>query len=391
MKICSKEECTGCSACYNICPVEAISMIYDEEGFLFPRVDSDKCISCCKCKIVCPSVNTIQNDNYKRPKTIGCFHENSKIVKKSSSGGVFMAIAEYVLENNGVIIACKMDETLIPYHDIAENIESARLFQGSKYLQGEVRSSYKTAKSYLEKGNKVLYVGLPCQIAGLKAFLDKCKICINKLITVDLVCHGIGSRKFFDKYINEIQTTEKQKVVKYEFRTKDKKIGIGFTSKIVFKNGHKSFMAAVDNPYITCYLQKLIYRESCYKCHYAKIPRIADITIGDFMGIEKSIFSKVDNNNGISLILLNNSKAEWIFNEFKNNLIYAYRPLEEALHTNYNISNPSIRPIFRDSILKAEQDTKILCNRYCKNLWKMKLANILGKNFINFYKIISGK
>lgn len=383
LDICPKNICTGCSACYNICSFDAIEMHYDKEGFLFPIVDESKCVLCNKCKLICPSKNNIENFNYINPVVIACQHLDDEVLKNSSSGGAFYAIAQYILLNKGVVIACKMDELMTPYHAIFNSINDIKPFHGSKYLQSEIGESYKQAKSYLNKGELVLFVGLPCQIAGLKSVIGEFDT--TNLVTVELVCHGVGSKLFFDRYIEEVEAKNNKKINNFIFRTKKEKIGVGYTSEFVFSDGTEKFVSAVDNAYMMCYLQKLIYRESCYKCIYASIPRIADITFGDFLGVDKKTFHDTNLAKGVSLVLLNNQKAEKLFDKFNSNLQYAYRPLEEATDSNSNIYKPSFRPEARNVIFKSNEPIETICKRYCKKMWKIKFADMLGANFIEFY------
>ncbi len=372
--ICNKEKCTGCSACYNICPKKCISMEYDDEGFIYPLIDKNKCVNCGMCRKVCPIINDIKNDNRIEPKTICAYHIDDKILEDSSSGGVFTALADYVIRQKGIVIGAMMNENLELFHTKAEKREEYEKMRGSKYLQSEIRDNYIEAKKYLEQNKLVLFIGCPCQIAGLYGFLEN-KYYEN-LITVDLICHGAASKRFFDKYIEEKEKKYKNKIKSISFR--DKKRGYSkYITKITFENGKEIYINAIKDSYMTSYMKYSIYRESCYQCKFAKLPRIADFTIGDFREIkDKSIIDRYE--KGISVILLNNKKSDIIFNCIKKDLACIERPLEEATSTNRNITKPSIRPDGRSYILKEEGTTKELQRKYCKRLFKEYIANMLG-------------
>lgn len=383
MEICKKEFCTGCSACMNICPQECISMKINDEGFLYPEIDKSKCVNCGLCRKICPANSEIKRENRRKPKTIGAYNKDEKVLLNSSSGGVFSVLADYILSQNGVIYGAVLNENMKVYHAKAESKNEYEKMRGSKYLQSEIKFSYNETKKYLKEGRKVLFIGCPCQIAGLYATLDKE---YENLITVDLICHGVGSKKFFDKYVKEKEEKYKDKIVGISFR--DKKNGYSkFTTKIVFKKRKPIFIKSINDSYMTTYIKQGIYRESCYTCKFASIPRIGDITLGDFKGIKDKNMEK-DFEKGISVVLLNNNKADKIFDVIKEKLNWTERPLEEATSSNRNIIEPSIRPTNRDKILKDDGTTKELQKKYYKRKKREYIADILGRKVL---KIIGRK
>ncbi|AEE91892.1 4Fe-4S ferredoxin iron-sulfur binding domain-containing protein [Tepidanaerobacter acetatoxydans Re1] len=381
--ICDKDVCTGCGVCYNVCPVKCITMKYDSEGFIFPIIDEQQCIKCNKCRENCPSLNELTNNNCKEPITIGCWNKNQDILKKSSSGGAFAAIAEDILKEDGVVVGCVMDKNLNIYHTIAENFEELEEMYGSKYVQSETHNIYRKIKVFLNKGKKVLFVGCPCQVAGVYTYLKDEEY--KNLITIDLVCHGVGSKKFFDKYINEMNNKYKDKVIGVSFRNK-RNGRRNYTTRLSFTTRPPVYIPAIKDSYMTCYLQRAIYRKSCYSCKYAKLPRVGDITIGDFVGIDRNQISKRDYYNGVSVVLLNNSKGTYYFENIKLNLNWLERPLQEATSTNSNIIEPSIMPDSRKLILNDVGTVEQLKNKYCKYPLKARIANILGDDVVRALK-----
>ena len=387
MSICQKNECTGCSACANICPKNCIEMQYDEEGFLFPKIDAKKCINCGLCKKICPANTNFSAENQEKPKVIAAYANDKEILKNSSSGGIFSILSDWILKQNGVIFGAKLHKNMEFFHVKAENKKSYEEMRGSKYIQSEIRETYKEAKNAIENGRKVLFVGCPCQIAGLYSVLNKKP---ENLITVDLICHGVGSRKFFNKYIQEKEKKYKDKIKYISFR--DKKYGYSrYTTKIIFNNRKPKYIKAYRDSYMASYMKLGIYRESCYNCKFAKIPRVGDITLGDFKGIkDKKMIENFE--KGISVVLLNNSKANKIFEEIKDKIQWVERPLEEAISSNMNITKPNKRPDSRNYILKEEGSTNKLQKKYHKIRFREHIANILGRKLTKkLIKIVKGK
>ena len=198
IEIKEKAFCCGCNACVQRCPKQCISMHEDEEGFLYPRVDKTICIECGLCEKVCPVIN--QNEPRKPLKVYAAYNKDEKIRRESSSGGVFTAIAEQVIDEGGIVFGACFDENWEVKHDYTETKEGLKAFRGSKYVQSRIKDNYQKAEHYLKEGRKVLFSGTPCQIAGLKKYL--CKEYEN-LLTVDFICHGVPSPKVWRMYLNE--------------------------------------------------------------------------------------------------------------------------------------------------------------------------------------------
>lgn len=212
-----KKECCGCSSCAQKCPTGAISMIENEEGFLYPSIDKEKCINCGLCSKVCPQLKTIEKkEDY--PKAYAMRNQNLNDLKESSSGGIFSVIANYVLENGGVVFGAQYTDDFKVEHVGVENKDKLNLLRKSKYVQSDINSTYKEVESNLKKGKMVLFTGTPCQVYGLKSYL---MVEYENLILCDLICHGVPSPKAFQKYLGEFEKKNK-KVISYDFRTKDK-------------------------------------------------------------------------------------------------------------------------------------------------------------------------
>lgn len=216
LEICEKVKCTGCSACAQICPRQCITMLPDLEGFLRPNIDIDACIKCEKCQKICP-LNTQFKDEGILPQTFGARHIDDEILKASSSGGVFSALAEYVIRLNGAVFAAGFDNEFRVIHKACTNTESLDELRRSKYVQSDVNGTFIEAKQRLEIGQNVLFCGTPCQIAGLKAYLG---IDYPNLLTIDFICHGVPSPKIWKKYLQFREYYANSKVKKVSFRSK---------------------------------------------------------------------------------------------------------------------------------------------------------------------------
>lgn len=306
----NKNDCTGCGACYNKCPFNAITMESDANGFTYPQINSDKCMDCGLCYKVCPVDNPVEKN--KKPDAYAVWAED-EIRMKSSSGGMFTLLANYVLENNGAVCGARYSEDYMSvYHAWATNMDELSLLRGSKYVQSNIGKTYKEAKAFLDAGRLVLYTGCPCQIAGIKNYLGKD---YGNLILVDIVCHGVPSPKVYRSYIKE--KAGSVSVEKMDFREKAY-WGWGTATSLFMKDGSVYRENCFKDPYWVGFLSGLITRKCCSECPYTQIKRVGDFTIGDFWGV-KDIKPHCDDAKGTSLVLVNNGKAKQILKKIKVN------------------------------------------------------------------------
>lgn len=300
------QECCGCAACANICPTSAIKIIQDQEGFYKPQIDEKKCINCGKCKNICPREHN-QYKNNEVPKVYAAMAPE-EIRLLSSSGGVFSIIAEEILNDNGIICGASFDNNWRVEHIIIDNTNDLAKLRKSKYVQSYISETLlKQIKENLDTGRKVLFTGVPCQIAGLLNYLQKD---YENLYTIDLICAYAPSPKVFDMYLSE--NFGKENITNINFRDK-KTIGWDCsTLKIELKNN-----TIFDKNYTGPYLERLFKGSQCENCKFKKFPRPGDFTIGDYWGIDK--FTKdMNDKKGTSAILLNTKKAEELFYKIKN-------------------------------------------------------------------------
>ena len=343
-EICKKDDCTGCYACFNSCPKSSIEMKEDEYGFYFPVIDETRCINCNLCKMVCPNV-TSQSLRYPR-KALAAISKNVYDYQTATSGGVATTLAKRILSENGVVYGAVMDENLSVYHERITSIDKVEKLKGSKYVQSLIKNTFLSVKKDLSKERKVLFIGTPCQCAGLRSFLHKD---YKQLYVCDIVCHGVPSIKMLNDHVQAV--VGKREVDKISFRDKD-----GYCLSI-FNHGKCEYRKkGFYDLFCIGFLKGLYCREACYACKYAAKKRIGDLTLGDFWGFDyrKERFP-VETQYGLSLILVNTEQGEVLLSECKDDLILMQRDIDEAIKGNHQLNAPSLKHKNHDKFMKLYQ------------------------------------
>lgn len=340
-----KNTCNGCGACRLVCPVNAIEMKEDSEGFLYPEIDESKCIKCNKCRRICS--NYPKRNEYDI-KAYATKNKNENERRDSTSGGMFKILAEYVIEKQGVVFGVRFDNDLNVIHDYAEDLEKCREFSFSKYVRSNLKDSYEKVKELLKNDRFVLFTGTPCQIQGLRNFLEKDN---EKLILCEIICHANPSPKVLKMYIKNNEFNSGKKVKKVYFRSKNPEMNNG--AYVEFEDGSK----IKDTVYIKSFSgEQLINRPSCNNCQFVDENRKADFTIGDFWGIER-IFPEFNDKEGISLLTVNTEKASKIFNEVKDKM--EFKEVDLKLAFKYNHHSNLQQSKNRDKFFKEVSDGTI--------------------------------
>lgn len=300
-----KEECCGCAACYSVCPVSAITMVADKQGFLYPVVKKDKCIKCKKCELICPIINHV-GETIKKQNAYLVQHKNERILKESTSGGAFSAIAEVVIEKGGVIFGAAYDSDFSVFHKCVTDKKSLGDFRNSKYVQSEIRDSYKKVKEYIAKNIYVLYSGTPCQIEGLLNYIgEKSKY----LITVDIVCHATPSPAVWKTYVSWLKK-ENKLINNIRFRDKEK---YGYLySQFRVDTAYKSIFEGIEtNIMLRAFFSEICNRPSCYQCSFKKRYRRSDITIWDCFDVKKFCpHTNIEQKKGVSRVLCHSQNGK---------------------------------------------------------------------------------
>ena len=312
-------KCTGCTTCINSCPKKAISFIEKNDGFKYPRIDENKCINCGICRKICPVLNTQKNESIN--KCYVAYNNNKEDRINASSGSIFSIIANYILDNGGIVVGAAFDKNNYLKHIAIEKKKDLQLLKKSKYIQSDLDHIFTYIKENIKK-RKILFVGTPCQVAGIKRFIKN----DNNLITIDLFCHGVPSPKLFKKYIRELEEENNDKLINYDFR--DKSTGWDtYSNRAKFKN-KEIITSKNQNEYMKLFLSDVALRESCYNCNFKLGNKYSDITLGDFWGIKRN-YPEMYNKEGVSAVIINTKIGEVIFDIIKNQITYKDCKLEE--------------------------------------------------------------
>ena len=377
--ITDKIKCSGCSACANMCPHNCIEMQFDNEGFLYPKVNYGKCTNCGLCEKSCPIINPISANN--TPKVYAAYNKNEEIRLNSSSGGIFTLIAEHVLRLDGVVFGACYNNKFEVVHSYTESIEGLEKFRGSKYVQSSIGNTYKKAKVFLDEGKVVFFTGTPCQIGGLLAYLRKN---YDNLYTQDLICHGAPSPMVWGRYVKYREKCAGAPTQRTFFR--NKKYGWKMYSvQFEFSNCTEYIKHLREDVFMKGFLSDLYLRPSCHKCSFKAEHRPSDITLADFWGIE-NVLPEMDDDKGTSVIMINSNKGRLLFNGVKDQMVLGGKEVDISTIKKYNpalvksaIAHKNRRKFFHN-INKYEFDE--LIKKYCVYTYGIRL-----KKFI--YRLLS--
>lgn len=378
----SIKNCSGCRACEQVCPINCISLVPDDEGFLYPQVKSE-CINCGKCLIVCPQ----QNDNLFQDvkATYAAISNNYEELMKSSSGGLMSALADVILDEEGIVFGAYLDskDWNCKYIGI-NNEEDLDMLRGSKYLQSDTQNTFSEVKTCLEKGKKVMFVGVPCQVAGLKSYLQEE---YPNLYLVDILCHGATSPLLFHEHVKYLEKKYKDKLVDFTFRDKSK-----FPNKSALKykflKKEKVILGKCEF-YYSAFISGATYRMCCYECAYAQKDRVGDITLGDYWGIRK-IHKAFDNTLGASLVLVNTEKGSSLLD--RADVLLEKSELDKAIIGNGILVAPSrmhpSRNFFYKDIQEIGYERAMKKNIKVKPMLYNWILSHLPKKMIRFLSTI---
>ena len=377
--ICDKKLCTGCAACKNSCPKSAIMMVENEEGFLYPFVDNQLCVDCGLCKNVCP-INAKQIDCDRIPFAYAVQCSEDKIRDKSSSGGVFSLIAEYIIDQGGFVFGAAFNDKYNVEHISCGIKDDLYKMQGSKYVQSDVGETFKESEQYLLNNKKVLFTGTPCQIGALRAYLKKD---YPNLYTSDLICHGVPSPLVLRKYIEYREKIADSKVEHISFR--DKRTGWKtYSVQFEFIDNTEYCKKLVEDPYMRIFLQDLSIRNSCYNCVFKTKHRQADITLADFWGL-KEVVPEFDDDKGTSLVLLHSEKGQDLFDAIRSRIRIKRVDFSESIRKNPSIIKSAKKPVLRKQFFidLKKLDFGKIAKKYCDNgllsRTRRKVAEIFAK------------
>lgn len=349
-----EKQCTGCKLCADLCPTGAITYRTDEYGFDYPIVDYSKCISCKKCVVKCPGLSEYTNENYKAPEVYAAWLKDVNMRLYSTSGGVYYALARKVLEECGVVIACKFtSDWKHAEHVVVESLDELLPTVRSKYFQSETAGIYRKVKNIIDSGKKVLFCGTPCQSVAMQQYLGGYS---ENLITMDFICRGNNSQKAYQAFIEELEERYKAPVKSVQFKNKRN----GWTSLgvlIEFENGDEYYDTRENSYWTLGYIRNNLYmRPVCHECKFRTIPRKSDFTVGDFWGITNA--GSEDTFNGISVLFVNSIRAKEMLEGLQDTLYYEKHSLEEAIKGNPCILTSPKEGVMREKFFSLLDNNK---------------------------------
>lgn len=362
----NKVDCCGCNACGDICPTSAIDFVTDKEGFWYPKVNLDKCINCSLCEKTCPIINieSLKKNDFDTPRCYAAENKNLEVVFDSTSGGLFSAFADRMYRDKGFVGGAVFSQDCKSVKQfISADKRDLPALRSSKYLQSDLNGFYRQVRELLNSGEKVLVCGCPCQMAGLRAFLRKE---YDNLVILDFICLGINSPLIWRKYMDSFEERYGSPVV--YAKPKSKELGWrNLTQKVRLADGQVKFETRHQSNYTQGYIGTHAYmRPSCYECKFRGFPRMADVTLADFWGIEK--YSKaLEKDLGTSLVMINSEKGKEWFDRIQNRLNYISMPFDAALNGNPALTKDAAKPdIDREQFFRDVNELKFteLAERY---------------------------
>ena len=374
-QLCNDRECTGCMACVNACPKQALKIVKNAEGFYRPQLEDSLCIMCGLCEKSCPILTPPMRNKMENIKVYAAWHLDDDIRLRSSSGGAFTALAEVILNKGGIVVGAAYTDDMQIEHIAISNIKDLHRLRLSKYAQSNIGRIFNDIRNYLKNNKQVLFVGTPCQAAGLKGFLRKD---YTNLICADLICHGVPSNSILQSYLKWLEP-KTGKVCGINFRDKQK--GWYDNLRITTNTeGKQKALIGNNDAYWVAFNRNSCLQESCYHCTSQGFPRCSDITFADFWRIGHNIpFGHKDEiEKGVSMIIVNNPQAQWTVDEASRNMFIEERTLEEAIEGNQAAVKSSTRPKTRDLFYKdlASMPFEQFRQKYMKPNFKEQLSKI---------------
>lgn len=341
----NKVDCCGCNVCGDICTHNAISFTADDEGFLYPKVEMELCTDCHLCEKVCPMlhVDQVKRNDFETPYCYAAQNKNLEALFDSTSGSAFSALAEKMYKLGGYVGGAIFNDDYSVSQFISCEKNDLKKLRNSKYIQSDSHGFYKQVRELLKNGEKVLVCGLPCQIAGLKSYLQKN---YENLISIDLICLGVNSPLFLKGYLNYMEEKHNSKIIYY--KAKNKELGWRkLTTKIVFENGDVEYDKSDTNYFTHGFIGTHAFsRPSCYNCRFKGFPRIADISLGDLWGAERIVGKDFDHDMGTSVIMINSKKGADFFESAQAAFMVTQVDIKDVIRGNSALISPLKGPEF---------------------------------------------
>lgn len=366
------ERCCGCKACADICPKNAITYKTDAEGFLYPEVNSD-CVECGLCSKICPELNVLKPLSENEQQFIACLDKDRARRDKGSSGGIFGLLADALNLEGYIVCGATFDEQLKLKHQFAYNSAGIEKLKKSKYIQSDCSTVYSQIKEQLRKGQKVIFVGTPCQCNALLNFVGEKR---DNLVVVDFACHGVPGQELFDKCITLYEDKHNCKIVGYSFRHKPKRYSSPQNFLLTIQKGENEFQKAgiyYEEPFYYGFQKYITLRPSCYDCKWSNTERVSDLTLADYWGIE-AVTNKWDRTDHPSLLVVNTEKGRLLFERIKDQIDWIETTKADAVRQNGSFVHPTVQKPERSVFFKDYQmlpfDEVVRKHLTLKSRWK---------------------
>lgn len=390
--ICREDKCTGCRACLNICGHSAIQIVNNNLDIEIAVINKNKCIDCGLCKMVCPQ-NNVDETFYLPQKCYASWSLNKEIRRKSASGGIASELYHWAIENDIWIAGVSYTEEKEVIFSLTKDLKKIKSFKNSKYVYSNMKFIYKDIADKLKNGEGVLFIGLPCQLDGLKKYLKIKKIPLEQLILIDLVCHGTAPNRYLSQHIKRIESKKKKKAKEISFRDPE---AYTYTYTFTLKQQGSPFYSKKvesDDTYQVGYHKGIIYRENCYQCKYACMERIGDITLADFSYVGTKAECAYDNKN-VSCVLVNSQKGIGVIQslEKRGKIFCEERPIQEEVDYELMLHRPTPKPEERKRFVEEYSKSKDFDNAMWKAARKKLIKNeIIQKSHIRQVKAFLSK
>lgn len=330
------DKCTGCTACAAACRIEAISMLSDAMGFLYPIVDELECVGCGACTSACPELRPITKA-IKPIVTYACWDKDERRRMEATSGGAFMLLADFVIEQGGLVCGAVLNDQLEVVHVVTRDRREVERMRGSKYVQSDVRNAFRDCLNYLRAGELILFAGTSCQVAAMRIATEKISAC--RLISVEILCHGAPSPLFWKEYLRYREKEANDRAIDVRFRKKTPSWTM-FSLELTFETEHRhQRWCTKEDPYLRAFLGDFISRQCCHECRYAGIDRVGDITLADFWGYVSDKREFRNDEKGISLVMVNTASGKEAFAAIAPKMKVVEKSIEEAAKGNEPLRN----------------------------------------------------
>ena len=358
-ELCKSELCTGCAACRSICPNDCIQMLADAEGFLRPVVDRSRCIGCRRCEQICPILSPPQGGS-PHAAAYAAIDLNEPARLNSTSGGVFSALCQWIFDQGGAVFGAAYADDFSVEHRCVQSVDELPALRTAKYAQSRIGDSFREVKRLLADGRYVLFSGTPCQVGGLRAFLGEDH---ERLVLVDLVCHGVPSPAVWSRYIDYRSKTDVSGAAPAAINLRSKETGWpGYSVRFDYENGMHYSVRNSEDPFIRCFVGNLCLRPSCYDCQFKGTSRSSDFTLGDYWGVWSQL-PEYNDGKGTSIVLVHSPKGCMIWSEIeariKSQEVDIAHCMDENVSAIQSAKMPDMRNPFMQRYLEEDFSTLI--------------------------------